>query len=419
MSAVVISVSRIHDPSGPITGNGALMKFSFHHILIKSALSAAVLLNLISAAPADVKVYNETLKSTAWVLAKNGDSTSSGTGVIVNAEKKLLVTNLHVVGEARSAVIFFPETKNGKPVVDRQYYRDNVKTLGISGRVLTVDRKRDLALIELDRLPSGVQEIALAESSLGAGENIQSIGNPGSSGALWVFTSGTVRSVYQKQFSTEVGEHDFMVVETQSPINSGDSGGPVVNDKAELVAISQAISPKAQLISYSVDVSEVRTFLASDWKPAPLPIADVLNKADMRFRKTKDKDGILEVSLEQKDKQTQKVFVSDDVDTYQQADIRKIWSLAATLKEAPALETTTRLLRESAGTKMGAWSIEKSDAGDYLLIYVCKVDATCSPKTLKSTMEYVGKLTSEAKTSLTPKSDKEDPADLLNDWLSK
>lgn len=395
------------------------MTTSLHHMLFKSALCAAVVFHVASAAQADVKVYNDTLKSTAWVLAKKGDSTSSGTGVLVNAEKKLLVTNFHVVEDARSAVIFFPEMKNGKPIVDRQYYRDNVKTLGISGRVLTVDRKRDLALIELERLPAGTPEIALAESSPGPGENVQSIGNPGSSGALWVFTSGTVRSVYQKQFSTEVGEHDFMVVETQSPINSGDSGGPVVNSKGELVAISQAISPKARLVSYSVDVSEVRELLASEWKPAPLPIADVLKKADMRYRKTKGQDGVLEVSLPQKDKLTQKVFVSDEIDTYQQADIRKIWALATTLKEAPALETTTRLLRESSGTKMGAWSIEKSDAGDYLLIYVCKVDATCTPKTLKSTMEYVGKLTSEAKKSLTPKSDKEDPADLLNDWLSK
>ncbi len=395
------------------------MKISFNRVFVNSALCAATLVNLASAAKADVKVYNETLKSTAWVLAKTGDTTSSGTGVLINAEKKLLVTNFHVVEDARSAVIFFPEMKNGQPIVDRKHYRDNIKTLGISGRVLTVDHKRDLALIELDRLPTGVQEIPLAESSVGPGEDVQSIGNPGLSDALWVYTSGTVRSVYQKQFSTEVGEHDFMVVETQSPINSGDSGGPVVNDKGALVAISQAISPKARLVSYSVDVSEIRTFLASDWKPAPQPVADVLKKAALRFRKTKDEDGVLEVSLEQKDKETQKVFVSDDVDAYQQADIRKVWALAATLKEAPALTTTTRLLRESAGAKMGAWSIEKSGNGDYLLIYVCKVDATCTPKTLKSTMEYVGKLTSEAKKSLTPKSDKEDPADLLSDLLSK
>lgn len=393
------------------------MKLSPNRIQIQFALCAAVILNLTSSVQADVKVYNETLKSTAWVLAKTGDSTSSGTGVLVNEEKKLLVTNFHVVEDARSAVVFFPQMKNGKPIVDRKHYRDNVKTLGVSGRVLTVDRKRDLALIELDRLPKGVQKIKLAEESAGPGEDVQSIGNPGSSGALWVFTSGTVRSVYQKQFSTEVGEHDFMVVETQSPINSGDSGGPVVNSKGELIAISQAISPKARLVSYSVDISEISELLSSDWKPAARPIAAVLKDADLRYRKSED--GILEVSLTQKDNKKQKVFVSDEVEFYNQADVRKVWALAATLKEAPSLETTTKLLRQSGGTKMGAWSIEKSKDGDYLVIYVCKVDATCTTKTLKSTMEYVGKLTTVAKKDLTPASEKEDPADVLSDWLSK
>ncbi|MCP4505109.1 MAG: trypsin-like peptidase domain-containing protein, partial [Fuerstiella sp.] len=168
-----------------------------------------------------------------------------------------------------------PETKDGKPIVERSHYLKNVKQIGIRGRVLGVDRKRGLALVELDRLPENAVAIPLAEGSIGPGEDVQSIGNPGSTDALWVFTSGTVRSVYQKQFRTGAGEHDFRVVETQSPINSGDSGGPVVNNDGELVAISQAISPKARLVSYCVDVSELKGFLESPWKPAPLPVIDV------------------------------------------------------------------------------------------------------------------------------------------------
>src|SRR5690606_28832556 len=103
------------------------------------------------------------------------------------------------------------------------------------------------------------------------GESVESIGNPGTTDALWVYTSGTVRSVYQKTFRTGAGEHDFRVVETQAPINSGDSGGPVLNSKGELIAIAQAIAPNARLVSYSIDISEVRTFLANPWKPAPVP----------------------------------------------------------------------------------------------------------------------------------------------------
>ncbi len=119
------------------------------------------------------------------------------------------MTNFHVVGEARTAVVFFPELKDGQPIVSRQHYLTNVKRLGTRGRIIGVDRKRDLALIELEKLPSGVKAISLATESIGPGEEVQSIGNPGATEALWVYTSGTVRSVYQKQFRTGVGEHDF------------------------------------------------------------------------------------------------------------------------------------------------------------------------------------------------------------------
>ena len=142
------------------------MKRSIKNLYIAAAVCSAALLNLPSV-KADVEVYNKTLSSTAWVLAKTDGSTSSGTGVLVNADKKLLITNFHVVGEARTAVIFFPEIKNGKPTVDRNSYLKNVKKLGVRGRVLGVDRKRDLALIELDRLPKGVTEINLAPESIG------------------------------------------------------------------------------------------------------------------------------------------------------------------------------------------------------------------------------------------------------------
>jgi serine protease Do len=402
--------------SNPAIGNGDDMKRDIKQLLIQCAAFSAVLAVLTTSAQADVATYNQTLKSTAWVLAKTDGATSSGTGVLVDVEKKLLITNFHVVGDARSAVIFFPAMKNGKPIVERKHYLKNVKKLGIRGRVLAVDRKRDLALIELDRLPEDVSAITLAADSIGPGEDVQSIGNAGTSEALWVFTSGTVRSVYKKQFRTGSGEHDFMVVETQSPINSGDSGGPVVNNKGELVAIAQAVSPKASLISYNVDVSEIKTILGGDWKPAPLPVTDVLDKAQLTY--TKVDGGHFEIQMEQTDKKKQSVFVAKEVEYFEQADVRKVWALAATLKEAPNVDTTLKLLVQSARTKMGAWTIEKANNGDYLVIYVCKVDATSTPRALKSTIEYVAKLTKLAKKDLTPTKATESPEKILNSWLS-
>lgn len=381
-----------------------------------AGLCLATLL-LTGSARADVKVYQEALKSTTWVLSKNADGTSSGTGVLVDAEKKLVITNFHVVGDSRAAVIFFPELEGDEPKVTRQHYLDNVKRLGIRGRIIATDRKRDLALIQLERLPDGAKAIELAASSIGPGEQVASVGNPGSTDALWVYTSGTVRAVYQKQFRTGAGEHNFKVVETQAPINSGDSGGPVLNTNGQLVAVAQAIAPNARLVSYCVDITEVKTFMASPWKLAPLPITEVLTRAELKY--TAHPTGHFEVQYDQEDKQKQSVFVTKDVEYYERADVRKVWSLAKAGKEAPSQEIMMKLLQQSARTKMGAWTVEQTADGEYLIIYVVKLDATATPDTLKSAMEYVSKLTVAMKKELAPKAKAESASDTLEDWLKK
>jgi serine protease Do len=365
---------------------------------------------------ADAKIYEEAVQSTTWVLAKSGSKTSSGTGVLIDAEKKLVVTNFHVVGEARKALVFFPAMQNGKPIVTRKHYVDNAKTLGLAGRVLGVDRKRDLAVLQLERLPEGVKAIKMAADSPKPGEEVESVGNPGASDALWVYTSGTVRSVYKKQFRTGAGDHDFMVVETQSPINTGDSGGPVVNSAGELVAIAQAISPSGRLVSYSVDITEVKAFLSGPWKPAPLAVTDVLTAAELEFKQ--HSTGHYEVQFEQDDKSKQSVFITKDLEYYEKADTRKIWALAATLKQAPKLETAIKLLDQNGRTKLGSWSVEQSQNGEFLVIYCAKLDATAAPDALRSTMEYVAKLTTIMKKELTQPDGKAAAAsDNLDDWL--
>ncbi len=376
----------------------------------------------LSLAQADVQTYQQALKSTAWVISKNSEGKSSGTGVLIDTEKRLVVTNAHVVGDSRNAVIFFPVRKNETPVVDRTYYLENVLKIGIPGRILAVDLKRDLALIELSKLPEGAEAIALATKSVGPGETIESIGNPGTSDALWVYTSGTVRSVYKKQFRTSGVDREFRVVETQSPINAGDSGGPVINRAGELVAISQAIATKARLVSYSVDISEVRAFLESPWKKAPLPVTEVLKNAELEY--AQDASGHYKVNfpidIGGSDKTvTQEVLITKDIEYYERADVRKIWSLARIQDEAPSLEMTTRLLQQSARTKLGGWTVEQTSNGKYLIVYVAKLDATSTHDAVKSTMQYVAKLTRSMQRELTPKATTEDAAATLQSWLAE
>ncbi len=391
---------------------------NFKAILTRTVLTASLLIAGVQGVMADSSVYTEALKSTTWVLAKNSDGTSSGTGVLIDAERKLVITNAHVVGDARNTVIFFADLDDdGRPHVERKHYLDNVSKLGVRGRVLGVDRKRDLAIIELSKLPEGAKAIELAAASIGPGEDVQSIGNPGSSGALWVYTSGTVRTVYQKQFRTGAGEHDFTVVETQSPINPGDSGGPVVNNQGQLVAIAQAIAPKARQVSYCVDITEVKAFLASpSWKVAPLPVTDLLKSTDLEF--TQHESGHYEVTFEPTKDEKISVFVTKDIEYYERADVRKIWTLTQVSQEAPSSETMTKLLQQSARTKLGAWTIEQNQNGEFLILYMVKLDATASGDAVKSTMEYVAKLSASMKKELAPKAQAANAKDTLKDWLA-
>jgi hypothetical protein len=129
-----------------------------------------------------------------------------------------------------------------------------------------IDKEGDLALVRLDRIPDGVPELSLAAASPEPGQTVHSIGNPGKSGALWVYTPGKVRQVYHKKWEAKIEEKKVQtfqakVIETDSPTNPGDSGGPLVNDKGELVGVTQGGAIDAQALSIFVDLSEVKRLL--------------------------------------------------------------------------------------------------------------------------------------------------------------
>jgi S1-C subfamily serine protease len=248
-------------------------------------LAALVFAGPLAAAPPDKghplsskEVYQRTLKSTTWVLPVDEVEgatihfRSSGSGSLIDIPARLILTNYHVVRDKEYAFVFFPSFKDGKLIAERDFYRDQLKSgAGLRGKVVARDPKRDLALIQLAALPPGAQALKLASESVGPAETVHSIGNPGASGALWVYTPGSVKAVYPKKFTAGAQGSDFKldieatVVETTSPVNPGDSGGPLVNDRGELVAVTQGgiFSADTRGISYFIDVSEVRAVLKS------------------------------------------------------------------------------------------------------------------------------------------------------------
>ena len=216
---------------------------------------------------AGVKVYRQVLPSTVWVHSERGNGKlATGSGSLIDKGRRLILTNYHVVGNVNKATIFFPAFEGKKIVPERKFYLERAAKLGIPGEVVEIDKAADLALIRLDRIPEGAVELPLAAESPDPGQTVHSLGNPGRSGALWVYTPGKVRQVYSKTWKAKLDEKtvqsfEARVVETDSPTNPGDSGGPLVNDKGELVGVTEGGATDAQSLSLFVDLSEVKRLL--------------------------------------------------------------------------------------------------------------------------------------------------------------
>lgn len=222
---------------------------------------------VIAAEPKDgASIYKDAVPSVVWIHSSRNNGMATGSGSLIDKERRIVLTNFHVVQDNPKAKIFFPVFRDGQPIAEKDYYKDRAKRLAIEGRVIALDKKADLALIRLESIPSDVAAISLAGSSPTPGANVHSIGSAGKSDALYGYVKGTVRQVYRKDWKAElaprkIASFSAKVIETDSPTNPGDSGGPLLNDAGELVGVTQGGAINAQLISTFIDVSEVKSLL--------------------------------------------------------------------------------------------------------------------------------------------------------------
>jgi tetratricopeptide (TPR) repeat protein len=209
------------------------------------------------------ELVDRMLQSTAYVLADNSPQPAwTGSGWVIDKGRRLMITNQHVVSNLDQVYVIFPEYHEEDVVRDTDHYLR--QSSRIAAKVILSDPARDLAVIQLESLPEGIEALPLASRSPRAGERLHSLGNP--EGEMWLYTEGRVRGVRVKTFYNDDGNlgtirRHCKVVETQSPTNHGDSGGPVVNDRGEIVGVVQGGKLNANLLHYFIDVSEVRAFI--------------------------------------------------------------------------------------------------------------------------------------------------------------
>jgi S1-C subfamily serine protease len=211
------------------------------------------------------RVYENALRSTALLLCSNG----LGSGFLLDTENKLLATAYHVVDEAENVHVVFPEFKTDNTVIaNPNYYVGGItRPNTVLGKVVLRIREKDLALVCLDRIPSGFHPVVLAPKRARPGENVHAIGNHGASHGFWIFSGGQVRQVFDNfeiHYSGDQVVH-AAVAQTTLPSNYGDSGGPVLNNRGEIIGLTSGLNPKdnkgddVNLVSYSIDAIEVRT----------------------------------------------------------------------------------------------------------------------------------------------------------------
>lgn len=218
-------------------------------------------------ARANEGAFKVAIRSTVMIIAPEGKGFSLGTGVVVDVDNRLVVTNVHVVGSQKQVQMVFPRYRGGLVIQEQEFYLKDLEKNWIEGTVLALDKKADLALVQLKSIPRNALKVKLADKAPNPGQAVHAIGSSGwTDGVLWRYSKGEVRaSATTRKMKVQVDnlkmEVTAKVLETQVPTNKGDSGGPVFNDRGELVAITESQDPVERVVTYSIDVSEVRKLL--------------------------------------------------------------------------------------------------------------------------------------------------------------
>jgi serine protease Do len=161
---------------------------------------------------------------------------SLGSGFFIN-EQGYILTNAHVVLNATDI-----------RVVRAQHRDEHV------ARIIGVDRLTDTALLRIDPEP-GLTALPLGDSdALDVGEMVIAMGNP--LGLNHTVTSGLVSAKERIVPSGRPLLLDFL--QTDSAINPGSSGGPLLNLHGEVVGINTAIAGDAQAIGFAIPINTVK-----------------------------------------------------------------------------------------------------------------------------------------------------------------
>lgn len=179
-------------------------------------------------------------------FGRSYDSSAAGTGIIVTSDGYIL-TNKHVINGANKVYV----------VLDDGTIYEEVETVA-------TDPLNDVAFLRIKDV-SNLPAVTLGDSkTITVGQQVIAIGN-----ALGEYqntvtsgiVSGTGRSVTASDSTGYNTETLTDMIQTDAAINSGNSGGPLVNAAGEVIGINTAVSASAENMGFAIPISSVKGML--------------------------------------------------------------------------------------------------------------------------------------------------------------
>jgi len=185
------------------------------------------------------EIYHASNESVVLLICYNPETKhrSKGAGSVIRAG--YILTNAHVVlgpdGRPFQKIIVYLHSEN-----QNDGSRRNLQN-GRKAQVLKHNKALDLALLAVNQFPS-IEPLVLGKSELvSVGDPVLAIGHP-ESGGLWSLTSGRIGAVIRNAQQVQ-GRHVF---QTETSLNRGNSGGPLLNYQGQMVGINTSISRRSE-----------------------------------------------------------------------------------------------------------------------------------------------------------------------------
>jgi S1-C subfamily serine protease len=190
------------------------------------------------AAPAVANIVTRTLEYDVFMEPVPVEG--AGSGFVIDPRGYIL-TNFHVVQGAQTISV---------TLGDRSHYE---------AKFIGADERNDIALVKIDPKDKKLPALTMGDSdSLQVGQRVLAIGNP--FGFQSTLTTGVVSALGR---TVQTGQTTVIdgAIQTDAAINQGNSGGPLLNTRGEVIGINSAIytpSGTTAGIGFAIPISTAR-----------------------------------------------------------------------------------------------------------------------------------------------------------------